>query len=175
MALIVETGSIVAGAESYISVADADTHHSNRGAAAWAALTTAQKEQALRKATDYMLQIYRMLWKGVRMSATQALDWPRAWVYLEPVVTGANSDFPNLVADNVVPTEVKNACAELALRASSATLYADLTQQKKKVKVGPIETEYDTSTSQAVRYESARAMLSPYLLKQQGTLSVVRS
>lgn len=172
MALIVEDGTIVAGAESYISVADADTYHSNRGATAWASLTTAAKEQALRKATDFMIQAYRQRWKGARMSATQALDWPRAWVYLGP---GANDEFPNLVADDVVPTEVKNACASLALRASSADLAPDLSQGKKRVKVGPIETEYDPYSPQSKRYAAIDAALAPYLANGAGHVTVVRA
>ena len=35
MALIVEDGSGVAGADSYLSVADADGHHADRGNAGW--------------------------------------------------------------------------------------------------------------------------------------------
>ena len=66
-----------ASAESYASVLEADTYHSNRGNIAWTALATPAKEQALRKATDYLTQIYRERWKGYRVDNTQALDWPR--------------------------------------------------------------------------------------------------
>ena len=52
MSLVVEDGTGKADAESYISVADADTYHSNRGNTDWAALTTTEKEQLLRGATD---------------------------------------------------------------------------------------------------------------------------
>ena len=43
MSLIVEDGTGLAGAESYVSVTDADTYHDKRGNTAWATLTTAQK------------------------------------------------------------------------------------------------------------------------------------
>ena len=72
MALITEDGTGRADAESYCSVAAADAHHAARGAAAWAALTTEAKEQALRRATDYMGQIYGPLWAGHRSLPTQA-------------------------------------------------------------------------------------------------------
>ena len=73
MALIVEDGSIVTGAESYISVADASTYHSNRGNTAWASLSTdAIREQCLRKATDFMRQAYRSRWQGYRVNEDQA-------------------------------------------------------------------------------------------------------
>ena len=80
MALIVEDGTGKSDAESFISVADADTYHSNRGNTDWASLLTAAKEQNLRKATDYICQVYRMKWAGTRVNGTQALDWPRAYV-----------------------------------------------------------------------------------------------
>lgn len=177
MALVVETGSGSATAESYISVTDATTYHSDRGNAAWAALASdTVREQLLRKATEYMLQVYRQAWKGVRMTSTQALDWPRGYVYLEPVITGANQEFPNLVADNIVPTEVKRACAELALKANSGPLAPDLTQGKKKVKVGPLETEYDQYSPQTKRYRSIDLMLAPFLVSTGGVnVRLVRS
>ena len=77
MSLIVEDGTGLANAESLCSVADADTIHAARGNTAWAALTTPQKEQNLRKGTDYMTGKYTTLRAGYRRLATQALDWPR--------------------------------------------------------------------------------------------------
>ena len=67
MSLIVEDGSGLAAAESYISVVDADAHHASRGTAeaSWVGLDTDIKEQCLRRATDFMLETYRGRWKGV--------------------------------------------------------------------------------------------------------------
>lgn len=168
MALIVESGAIVAGAESYISVTDADTYHSNLGNTSWAALTTTAKEQALRKATNYMTGRYTDKWRGYRKSSSQALDWPRSWVPIQNLVS------TEYVLDTVVPTEVKNACASLALRASSADLLADETRAKVRTKVDVIETEYDRFSPQRKRYPEIDAMLSPYLKSAGGALEVVR-
>lgn len=173
MALVVETGPGSATAESYISVSDATTYHADRGNTAWAALTDAVKEQNLRKATEYMLQQYRMRWKGTRMTSTQALDWPRAYVYLEPVVTGANQEFPNLVADDIVPVEVKRACAELALKSYSATLSADTERATVREKVGVIEVEYDKFATQEKRYTAIEYMLKPYFTETSGVVHKV--
>lgn len=162
MTISVETGTGSATAESFISVTDADTYHSDRGATSWAALTTAQKEQNLRKATEFMTGQYRQRWKGVRMTSTQALDWPRAYVYLEPVVTGANQEFPNLVADDIVPVEVKRACAELALKSYSAELLADTERATVREKVDVIEVEYDKYATQEKKYTAIEYMLRPY-------------
>jgi len=174
MALVTEDGTGLPDAESYISIADASTYHNARGNAAWDLLDEDVKEQNCRKATEYMLQVYRHRWKGVRMTATQALDWPRAQVYLEPVVTGASTEFPNLVDDDIVPTEVERACAELALKASSGTLYPDLTQQKKSVVIGPIETVFDHSSNPSTRYKSIDGMLAPYMATAAGQLDAIR-
>ena len=154
MALIVEDGSGKSDSESYISVADASTYHTARGNAAWAALATdALREAALRRATDYMRQAYRSRWQGYKVNEDQALDWPRYDVEVEGYA----------IDSDIVPTEIKNACAELALRASAAELSPDLTQGVVREQVGPIAVEYDKHSPQATRYKAIDAMLSPYL------------
>lgn len=172
MALVVETGSGSATAESYVSVVDADTYHADRGNTAWAALATAAKEQALRKGTDFMIQSYRHRWKGTRVTTTQALDWPRADVQID---VGSYSVYSNFIANNIVPVEVMRACAEYALRASTAPLMADLTQAKASVTVGPISTSYDTSSPQTTRYKALDAMLAPYMLRGSNVVEAIRA
>ena len=163
MTIIVEDGTVVAGAESYATVAYADTYHSNFGNSAWASLITATKEQYLRRATQYMLQRYRKQWNGYRKDAVQVLDWPRSFVYTQPFVHGAVGAYPFLVSDIIVPEEVKVACVELALKASTATLMPDTTQQIKREKIGPIETEYSEFSQQSPQFRAIDALLSIYL------------
>lgn len=171
MALIVEDGSNVAGAESYCSVADASAYHTAQGNAAWGALASdTVREQNLRKATAYMVQMYRFAWAGIRQHEGQSLDWPRANV---PKV---DVPYLNYVAQDSVPLEVKNACAELALRAASGALLGDLSQAKTRVKVGPIETEYDRFSPQTKRYPAVDAMLAPYFKGAgSGGMRVIRA
>ena len=157
MALIVEDGTQVAGAESYVSVAAATTFHANRGNAAWALLTTAQMEESLRKATDYMRQAYRGIWKGFRVSSSQVLDWPRANVQVE------DGPYRNIVATNIVPQEVKDACAILALTASAADLAPNLEQQTLSETVGPLSVTYSQSSPQYTRYRAIDMLLRPYI------------
>ncbi|PUA95518.1 hypothetical protein C8C99_0318 [Acidovorax sp. 107] len=161
MALIVAP---TAGAESYVSVANADAWHAARGNAAWALLSTEAKEQALRKATDYMGR-YSGRWKGERLNAGQVLDWPRAGV----VVDGYEINW------ETVPAAIANACALLALKASAGDIEPDLGPKKQSVKVGPIETTYAAGTRQATRYQSAETLLAPYLLGSAGQVRVVRA
>ena len=168
MTLIVEDGSGKSDSESYISVSDASNYHTVRGNTAWAALTTdALREAALRRATDYMRQAYRSRWQGYKVNEDQALDWPRYDVEVEGYA----------VDSDIVPTEVKNACAELALRASAADLNPDLTQGVLSEQVGSIQVTYDKASPQFTRYRAIDAILSPYLKAGGGgcSMGVIRS
>lgn len=169
MALIVEDGSNVAGAESYVTVTASTTFHANRGNAAWALLTTPQMEEALRRATDYMRQAYRNRWKGFRYYSNQALDWPRANVEIE------DEPFGNLVPTNIVPQEVKDACAVLALTASATDLAPNLEQQVLSETVaGVISTTYSASSPQYTRFRAIDMLLRPYLMGSDVMSKLVR-
>jgi hypothetical protein len=173
VALITEDGTAKTDAESYISVADADTYHSNRGNTAWAALETAAKEQSLRKGTDYMLQTYRSRWKGTRLTAGQALDWPREWVEREDYyLTGSappdSVDGAFYYPSDEVPVEVQRACAELALRASAGDLSPDIGRRTLREKVDVIEVEYDPNSPQYSIFRAVDGILAP-LLKSGGS------
>ena len=54
MALIVENGAGLIGADSFVSVEQADNFWDGRANLAWTSLTVTQKENALRDATDYV-------------------------------------------------------------------------------------------------------------------------
>lgn len=169
MSLIVEDGTAKSDAESYISAADADTYHAIRANTAWAALSTPTKEALLRKATDYMLQVYRLQWAGKRTSTTQALDWPR-WNVPKPDVGFLLSYYPN----NTVPAEVARACAELALKANSGDLTPDLGQQIKSETIGPITTVYQDYSAATKTYRAIDNLLAPFLAAQGG-IKVLRA
>lgn len=165
MSLIVEDGSGLSTAESYISVADADTYHSNRGNTSWCSLTVTQKEQLLRKATDYMVQSYRTKWAGARKYDDQALDWPRYDVPKFDSPSGYGV-YPSYYDDSSVPGEVKVACAEFALKANSATLAPDVDRITKREKVGQLEVEYDTNALPYKTYRAIDNLLRPMLIGQ---------
>lgn len=165
MALVVEDGTGLSNAESYISVADAETRLGNLGDTTFAALSTAAKEQALRKATIYMEGAFRSRWKGTRLLRAQALSWPRH---------GATVDGYNLDSD-MVPTEVANACADYALKASTSELLADQERAVVREKVGSLETEYSEFSSQSKRYLLIDRTLAPFLRGGLSMGCVVRS
>lgn len=157
MALIVEDGSGVADAESLASVAFADAYHEARGNGAWAALTTEVKEQLLRKATDYIVGTYFNAWSGALVNANQALPFPR-------IVGGSNVG---------VPLSIKQGTAELALIARSTSLTPVVKRGKKKVKVGPLEVEYDGNAPTATLFTAVSLRFGPWL-NAPGNSAMVR-
>ena len=139
MAFVPEDGTGLAEANSYCAVAFADSYFADRGNALWAAATTGNKEVALIKATDYIEGRFGDRFVGDKATTEQALQWPRI-----------NSDF----ASDVIPTNLKKATAEYAVRALSAVLAPDLAVDASGVithatrkKVGPIETEFAKVTT----------------------------
>jgi hypothetical protein len=160
MAFVVETGAGLSTANSFASVAAADSYVAERGIDGWASLPTASKEAALVKATDYLEASYRASWDGFRVSGTQALSWPRSDVIVD--------EFP--VPANIVPLVVVNACIEMALRAvAGTTLIEDQGQLVIREKVDVIETEYAPFSDPALKYPFVSRMLAPYLLSSSGS------
>lgn len=165
---IVEDGTAKTDAVSLCSLEDANDYHAKRGNATWATLTSGLRQTLLVKATDYLQQVYRMRWKGVRVSATQALDFPRNFMEREDYeastingyqMLGGNYYYPS----DDVPIEVVHACAELAYKANSETLAPDLSRATIREKVDVIEVEYDKSQPQYTKYRAIDNALAPYL------------
>jgi len=162
MTLIVEDGTGLAGAESYVSVADADAYHAGRDNTAWAAIsTTALKEAALRRATDY-LGGFAERWKGYRLTETQALDFPRCNVP-KPGTGGAS-----YYGSSEVPAPLVKACCELALRASAGDLSEDTGQEIIREKVGQLETEYQPGSRAGSKFPAVDSLLGPLLTGSGG-------
>jgi hypothetical protein len=176
MALIVEDGTGKPDAESFISVADATAYHAARGNAAWAALASdTLREQALRKGTDYMEQMYRERWAGTRLTATQALSWPRYMVPMKDAPGGYGS-WPAYYPQDEVPLIVAHACAELALRAAAGELAPDIDRVTTREKVGPLEVEYAAGAAPYVRFRAVDNMLTPFFGAGGGmNIAVIRA
>jgi hypothetical protein len=126
--------------ESPISVAGADSYHALRGNVAWAALTLDVKEQLLRKAGDYLKDVYGGVW-----SAT-------------------------VIAMLTVPTAMAQAAAELALIGKTTPLVPNMTRGKKKVKIGPLEVEYDPVATTANLFIIATRKLTAVLSRTSGVM-----
>jgi hypothetical protein len=175
--LIVENGTGLANAESYISVAEANAYHAARGNTNWATISTGEAEQALRRATDYIEQVYRLRWQGNRVNSTQALSWPRAFVQPMDYQFSSTAFFLGglyyLPADEV-PQEVKHACAEMAFKAAGGELASDLTQGVIREKVDVLEVQYDPNSPQYTRYRAIDNLLRPFLTGGSNSAKVQR-
>ena len=105
MSFTVEDGTGLSSANAYAAVAFVDDYHADRGNTKWTG-TTAVKQSAIIRATDYVDKRFRTMFRGTRASAGQALEWPR--------VNAAND---NGFWIQGIPTTLKKAIAEYALRA----------------------------------------------------------
>lgn len=106
--LTVEDGTVVTGANSYVTLAEANLYMGANTHAfeEWDALDDDVKVSLLVWATRYLDQ--RAIWNGGPVSvapATQALRWPR---------TGAYDRDQIVVPDDVIPVQLKEATIEMA-------------------------------------------------------------
>jgi hypothetical protein len=155
MALVVEDGTGLANAESYLSVADANTYFTKFVNAAWVG-EVPDLEGALRRATQYLDANYRF--KGCKLKYTQtsqqALQWPRD-AY---TMTCLGITWP--------PAKLQQACAELAVRSLASDLYKDQDDRAiKSESVGPISTTYANPTNGGqVRFVIVDDLLAQYTM-----------
>lgn len=167
----VEDGTGKADANSYVSTADADDYIALRGLTGWPS-TTAAKEAALVKATDWIDQNYMRMFSGTIYLTSQALQWPRSNAYYHyPTydvynVDGELWDQTKLITG--VPKEVKKACIELALASVTTELEPTIPEAldgfitEYTTEVGPIKetTKYaDGSRSQGACFVKAEKLL----------------
>jgi hypothetical protein len=162
MALIVEDGSGKTDADAYIAVADVETYLADHGnaSAEWTAASTAEKESAVRRATQFLDAVYGPRFSGVKKVDNQRLQWPRAYAL---DMTGESIDSDSL------PRAIIEACAELTNRQVASPLFPDRDTEgeigREKVKVGPIEvdTTYVGSAGDMPGYGYVDAILSSLL------------
>jgi hypothetical protein len=136
VALTVEDGTVVAGADSYVSLAAAATYATNHGNTTFAALASdALREAALRYATTWVDNRYS--WPGTIVDDDQALNWPRGGAY-DAQGRGIDSD--------EIPQALKDAVCEAAFAHVTATLAEVLDRggMTTSEKVGPVEVTYST-------------------------------
>jgi len=127
--------AITVGVDTYISLADANTHFTGRPyAAEWAAASDAAKEAALREAT---INLEFLEYVGDRYDTTtpQALKWPRDNL---PLIDGVD------YSGSTIPALIAKACAEEALAVLKADPTTTVSSDKyKRVALpGGLEAEY---------------------------------
>lgn len=162
MAFIVEDGTGLTNANAYVSLAAYKAYWLDRNVDE-DDVEDEELQAAIIKATMYVDTAFKF--RGQRFSSTQALQFPRAYLY---------DDLGNLIEG--VPAKLKNAIAEYAKRARTVDLWnvpevdsVGLLTSKRE-KVGPIETEfqYQAGSAQSFKpYPQADAWLRD-LVQQRG-------
>lgn len=176
MAFIVEDGSGIANANSYATVAFADSYFIDRAVFAWAG-SDAVKQSALILATDYVENVFGGRLLGTKKTAQQGLHFP--------VTEGYYRDGTQ-IPDNIVPIQLQRAIVLYAVRALKAPLLPDPivdpsghTVVTTKKTVGPIEKEFTVIGTSGDKilirsYPEADTLLSAVLSQSYSNGTVIR-
>ena len=158
MALVIEDGTIVEGANSFVTVAEIRAYATARGVSL--PVADGEVEPFAVTAWDFIASLEsRML--GVRTDPEQEGPYPRTGV----VIYSAE------LLPDAIPSTLKKAQMQLALDVSlGVPIFTDDTAEPavKREKVGPIETEFfdgggSSSTSGGAALSAAWGYLSPLL------------
>lgn len=170
--LVLEDGTGISGANSYVSVAEADDILSVNSVqyATWTALTSTEKDTLLVWASDYLDS--HVDWNGYKQVETSGLRWPRNCVY---DVDGI------LVADDIVPLRVKQATAQLAIFLNSSQAAATggqssvLPEGIKRVQADVVELEFfDGGSADSRNGSDLLPVNMRYLIRGLGTIMTGR-
>lgn len=151
--IIIEDGSIVESANSYVTVAEARLYASNRG------ITFPVSDDSvaamLIQATDY-LQAQENKFKGERVDPNQLLAWPRSDVEI----------YGTSLPSDMIPGALKAAQVQLAIAVNAGFELLPNTSASSyvtKEKVGVIETEYSDPLQVGIApsFGAAEALLAP--------------
>lgn len=158
MALTVEDGSGIPGAESYVDVAVLQAFAAARGYSLPADVATL--EQVLRLGTEF-IETYWKQFKGDRKAdpVDQGLQWPR----INVVIDGFT------VSDTTMPVPLLNATAHAAyeITLGNEPLPSSIGRLVKFTKIGPIEKEFfgGDSVAPQARLRRVEAFLEPILTR----------
>jgi hypothetical protein len=167
MALVIENGSLVAGANSYVSVAEARAYAAAR--ASTLPEDNAEVEAALIVAVDY-LESLGAKYQGKKVDpATQELQWPRQSVEIDgwqvPVDT--------------IPKQLKNAQIQLAIENAAGVDLMPTGDGREVIreKVDVLETEWAPGSGGAAQpvFPKVEALLTPLMSAGFGGIKVKRA
>lgn len=153
MALIIEDGTGVVGANSYIDAATARAYADARGLTLPAA--DAEVERLLVKAMDF-IESFRGEFQGIKTSVDQALQWPRRGALLD--------GYP--IDEDAIPTVLASAQAQLAADANLQDLMPIGTGKEvvmEKVDVVQVQYAETGDANPQPIFTKAEALLKPLL------------
>lgn len=171
--LIIEDGSIVDGANTYVDALGtvaADYFEAHLYAATWTAATDEQKKAAVVQATRTIDSL--ISWQGRKTDQDQPRQWPRYQVFAEGF----------LVPDDAVPVRVVEATLEMAMALLERNRLADsaATQGVNELKLGQGALELvltpDKTTDLKAIPDIVRMLLEPYgVAKGGGMIPIYRA
>jgi hypothetical protein len=131
MAIIVETGSIVTSANSYVTEAELTTYSAARGVT----IANGDREKYLTLAMDF---IETLDFKGIKYTKLQALQWPRVDVVVDTYLIDADE----------IPTDLKNAQLHTAMAISEGNSPVAIVERKTTTEqVGSLSVTYANSSA----------------------------
>lgn len=168
MALIVETGAVVSGANTYASIATVAAYCASMGYAEWAAsgVTDAQREAAVLRAMSY---IEALPWYGIKTARDNPLAWPRSGM----------CDREGYALDSdAVPAVVVKALCEAAYRELKAagTLQPDETRDDSLASLsvaGAVSLQWSAGAPSRTNFRMIRDLLAG-LIQAGGGIRLVR-
>lgn len=182
MALVLETGAGVSGANAYADQSFATAYLADRGGnATWDAKTSDEKDVLLVKATDHIERRFSHRFKGVKNSNANALSWPRRTLYDE--------EGRVLYDSNDIPTDLKKAVVEYAVASLTSSLVpataSGLEVSESSKELGPLKKTEKYATTAMAQFSSlvkpsaftqfpAADMLIEKLLKPAGAVQLQR-
>lgn len=178
MTVIVEDGSGLTDANSYVSDAELLTYAETRGVT-----LTNPTTPLLVMAMDW-LETKSFI--GNKGSQEQALQWPR--IPYSPVPLGtlsysALNSYPiylsvdgYIITPEMIPARLKKAQMEAAIQMDAGyDVNAVMQQTVLSEKIGPIEVQYQEGSSSQVYLPVAEKILAPLLAKGAGNIAVGRA
>jgi hypothetical protein len=182
--ITVETGAVVTGANSFVSLSDFKTYCDNRGRVYSAVYVDETIKAALIKMADYLNDLP---WYGVKTARANPMSWPRygleeggaSWNELEypsTYWTGVLDRDGNYILPSEVPTEVikaQNEGAWLILTGKDMEPNLDRGGQLKMEKYDVIQFEYFSGASPTTEFKAVTNRLRG-LLKCSNTMPVMR-
>lgn len=154
--IVVEDGSNVSGANSYVTVSELTSYAIARGVT----LTT-DAERLIVNAMDYLESLNFV---GYKYNETQPLQWPRGNVYIDGYYVGSDS----------IPQALKDAQMAICLEKEAGNdQLSTIERETISETVGSISVTYKTGSSSAPLSRAVNAKLKK-LLANSGGLYLVR-
>ena len=170
MSLIVEDGTGILAADSYVSALDCSAYATSRGLSFG---SDANADAALRRATSYIDNTYRLRFPGYRtFRRQQGLEWPRTGAVYSYPDTGADNPYVvpyafypfDTIAPNAIPPEIIRATCEAAVRefAEPGILLPDLDRGGgiASLRAGSVEVKYAPSADPNTAFQVIDSALS---------------